>query len=143
MPTQTAPAATPSQPVDLVTADLALIFSLADAAKQMAERASQENDPNVRAALRNQAKVANEQAGLLLARGAVTLFNGVPADAAAQIAEAVDGVSEVIASIQKAKKAISFVTSLVGVAGAVLLGDWAGVAKAITALTAKKAAGAA
>ena len=143
MPTQTAPAATPSEPVDLVTADLALIFALADAAKQMAERASQENDPNVRAALRNQAKVANEQAGLLIARGAVTLFNGVPADALAQIAEAVDGVSEAIASIQKAKKAISFVTSLVGVAGAVLLGDWAGVVKAITALAAKKAAGAA
>lgn len=143
MPTQTAPAATPSQPVALVTADLALIFALADAAKQMAERASQDSDPNVRAALRNQAKVANEQAGLLLARGAVTLFNGVPADALAQIAEAVDGVSEAIASIQKAKKAISFVTSLVGVAGAVLLGDWAGVVKAITALAAKKAAGAA
>ena len=143
MPTQTAPAATPSEPVDLVTADLALIFALADAAKQMAERASQENDPNVRAALRNQAKVANEQAGLLIARGAVTLFNGVPADAAAQIAEAVDGVSEAIASIQKAKKAISFVTSLVGVAGAVLLGDWVGVTKAITALIVKKAAGAA
>lgn len=141
MPTQTAPAAAPSQPADLVTADLALIFALADAAKQMAERASRENDANVRVALRNQAKVANEQAGLLLARGAVTLFNGVPADAATQIAEAVGGVSEAIASIQKAKKAITFVTSLVGVAGAILLGDWAGVAKAIAALTAKKAAG--
>ena len=128
MPTHTSHVATPSQPVDLVTADLALTFALADAAKQMAERASQENDPNVRVALRNQSKVANEQAGLLLARGAVTLFNGVPADAATQIAEAVDGVSEAIAGIKKAKNAISFVTSLVGVAGAVLLGYWAGVA---------------
>lgn len=138
MPTQLHSTATAPQTVDMATADMALLGALADAAKQMAERASQEKDAAQRAALRNQAKVANEQAGTLLARGAVTLFNSVPDDAAEKIAGCVQGVSEAIAQIQKAKKAIALVTSLVGVAGAVLLGDWGGVAKAIIALTAKK-----
>lgn len=138
MSTQRSSTAAVVPPVELVTADLVLLGALADAAKQMAERASVETDPDQRAALRNQAKVANEQAGALLARGAITLFNGVPGDAAKQIADAMDGVSEAIARIEKAKKAIALVTSLVNVAGAILLGDWAGVVKAIAALTDKK-----
>ena len=138
MATQNNPAADAPRTVEIVTADLVLLSALADAASQMAQRASQEPDPERRAALRNQAKVANEQAGALLARGAITLFNDVPADAVQQISAAMQGVSEAIARIQQAKKAIAFVTSLVGVAGAVLLGDWVGVAKGLAALGAKK-----
>ncbi|WON88370.1 hypothetical protein [Delftia sp. UGAL515B_04] len=45
---------------------------------------------------------------------------------------------ETLESIKKAKKAIEFVGALVGIAGAILTGDWKAILKSLDALTKKK-----
>src|SRR5262245_46773838 len=127
-------ATTASDTLELASTELTLLDSLANAAANLAERS---RNPDLsqpdRAALRNQAKLANEQAGILLARGTVVLFNGPPSDAAKQIAEAIGKTQETLANIQRVRKAIEFVTSIVGVAVSLLAGDWKGVLKAVDA----------
>lgn len=134
MPTPT------DETLELATQPLRLLNALASAAEDLAGRA---RDPALkaaeRAALRNQAKLANEQAGMLLARGAVVLFNGPPGDAARQIDEAIAGTQQALEKIRRIRKALEFVTTLVGVAGALLAGDWKGVARSLEAVRKKLA----
>src|SRR6187431_3031488 len=94
-------ATTTSQTQELASKDLALLDALAGAAADLAARSK---DPDLsqsdRVALRNQAKLANEQAGILLARGTITLFSDPPSDAATQIADAISKTEETLAKIQ-------------------------------------------
>lgn len=132
-------ATTVSETLKIASKQLALLDSLVGAAANLAERSKDPNlDQAERAALRNQAKLANEQAGILLARGTLVLFNGPPSDAAKQIADAIGKTQQTLAKIQKAKKAVEFVSALVGIAVTVLAGDWKGVLKSVDSL-AKKA----
>jgi hypothetical protein len=132
-------ATTSSDTLEVETRQLALLDALGSAAENLAERSKSPNlDASERAALRNQAKLANEQAGTLLARGTVELFNTPPGDAAKKIDDAIAGTQKTLAKIQKIKQAIEFVGSLVGLAGAVLAGDWKAVLKSLDAV-AKKA----
>jgi hypothetical protein len=127
--------------LDVVARDLALINALGSAAEDLATRSRADDLPqSVRAALRNQAKMANEQAGTLLTRGTLELFGEPPDDAVKQINDALDQMQQTLAGIAKAKKAIEFVAALVGVAGAVLAGDWKGVVKSLESLAKKHAA---
>jgi hypothetical protein len=127
--------ATTAETLELVSTDLTLLGALAGAAEDLAKRSMDGNlDAAERAALRNAAKLANEQAGVVLARGTVVLFNQPPSDAAKQIEKAVAKTQQTLAKIEKAKKAIEFVGSIVGVAIAVLSGDWKGVLKSLESL---------
>jgi hypothetical protein len=81
--------------------------------------------------------LANEQAGTLLTRGTVELFNAPPSDAAKQINDAIAGVQEALAKIRKIKLALEFVGALVGVASALLAGDWKAVAKSVEVVVKK------
>lgn len=125
--------------MDIVARDLQLINALASAAENLAERSTDAGISAAdRAALRNRAKIANEQAGALLTRGTVELFSDPPGDAVSKINDALAKTQETLASIKKTKKAIEFVGALVGVAGAVLTGDWKAIVKSLDALTKKK-----
>lgn len=127
----------------IVTRDLVLLNALSSAAADLAERSTAEGlSQPTRAALRNQAKSANEQAGALLTRATVELFNDPPTDATTKINDAIVETETTLANIAKAKKAIEFVSALLGVASAVLSGDWKGVLKALEALAKKKVDGA-
>ena len=126
------------QTLDIVSRDLQLINALASAAENLANRSTADSVPAAeRAALRNKAKSANEQAGALLARGTVELFGKPPAGAVKTINDALAKTQGTLEGIKKTKKAIEFVGALVGVAGAVLAGDWSAVLKSLVALTKK------
>jgi hypothetical protein len=124
--------------LEIQTRQLALLTALASAAEDLSERSKgDELTATERAALRNQSKLANEQAGTLLTRGTVELFNTPPSDAAKQINDAIAGVEGALEKIQKIKLAVDFVGALIGVASAVLAGDWKGVAKSVGVLAKK------
>jgi hypothetical protein len=124
--------------IEIVSRELVLLDALASSAEDLANRSKSEGvTPEARVALRNQAKLANEQAAALLARGTMNLFNDPPSDAAKQINDAIAATQGTLARITEIKKAIKFVTSLVGVATAALAGDWAGVVKSLVSLTKK------
>jgi len=115
---------------EVVTRQMDLLASLGDAAQNLAERAKNLNiDAPERAALRNQARCANEAAGALLARGAIELFNQPPGDAAKKINDAVAKTTITLKRIKETGNAIAFVGALIGVAAAVLTGDWFAVAE--------------
>jgi formate-dependent phosphoribosylglycinamide formyltransferase (GAR transformylase) len=124
--------------IDIVARDLDLINALGGAAENLAIRSTAEDiSAAERAALRNKAKTANEQAGALLTRGTVELFSDPPDDAVKRINEALAKTQEVLDGIQKAKKAIEFVGALVAVAGSVLTGDWKAILKSLETLAKK------
>ncbi|MGM9483130.1 hypothetical protein ACS5PN_18190 [Roseateles sp. NT4] len=129
----------PDHTLDIVARDLALINALGSAAEDLAIRSTADGISAAdRAALRNKAKTANEQAGALLTRGTVELFSDPPDDAVQQINDALAKTQETLESIKKAKKAIEFVGALVGVAGAVLTGDWKAILKSLDGLAKKQ-----
>jgi hypothetical protein len=131
-------ATTSADTLEIQTRQLALLTALAGAAEDLSERSKgEELSAAERAALRNQSKLANEQAGTLLTRGTVELFNAPPSDAAKQINDAIAGVQEALAKIRKIKLALEFVGALVGVASALLAGDWKAVAKSVEVVVKK------
>jgi hypothetical protein len=131
-------ATTSADTLEIQTRQLDLLTALAGAAEDLSERSKgEELSAAERAALRNQSKLANEQAGTLLTRGTVELFNAPPGDAAKQINDAIVGVQEALEKIRKIKLALEFVGALIGVAGALLAGDWKGVAKSVGVLAKK------
>ncbi|MDH0423071.1 MULTISPECIES: hypothetical protein [Delftia] len=128
-----------AETLDIVARDLELINALSSAAENLAIRSTVEGiSAAERAALRNKAKTANEQAGALLTRGTVEIFSDPPDDALKEINDALIKTQETLESIKKAKKAIEFVGALVGIAGAILTGDWKAILKSLDALTKKK-----
>jgi hypothetical protein len=131
-------ATTAADTLEIQTRQLALLTALASAAEDLSERSKgDELTAAERAALRNQSKLANEQAGTLLTRGTVELFNTPPNDAATQINDAIAGVQATLDKIKKIKQAVEFVGAMVGVASALLVGDWRAVAKSVEALAKK------
>ncbi|MFM2053418.1 MAG: hypothetical protein RL456_1455 [Pseudomonadota bacterium] len=124
--------------LEIVARDLVILRALGEAAEDLANRARADGvSQPVRAALRNQARRANEQAGNLLARGTVDLFNRPPGDAAQQLDQAIAATRGTLERIAKAKQAIEFVGALVGVAGALTGGDWKAVLRQLAALSKK------
>ena len=73
-----------------------------------------------------------------MTRGTVELFSDPPGDAISRINDALAKTQETLANIKKTKKAIEFVGALIGVAGAVLTGDWKAILKSLNTLTKKK-----
>ena len=89
--------------LEIVARDLVILRALGEAAEDLANRARADGvSQPVRAALRNQARRANEQAGNLLARGTVDLFNRPPGDAAQQLDQAIAATRGTLERIAKA-----------------------------------------
>lgn len=128
----------PNPNFSIVTRDLALINALGSSAEDLAIRSGADGvSADDRAALRNQAKTANEQAGALLVRVTVELFKDPPKDAVQQINDAISSTQGKLKKIKKAKKAIEFVGKLVGVAVSVASGDWKAISKSLDTLKGK------
>jgi hypothetical protein len=120
---------------ELVTRRLELLDALGEAAQDLAERSKNPDlKPAERAALRNQARCANDAAGALLSRGAIDLFNKPPSDAAKKINDAITTTQSTLKDIEEVGKAIAFVGALVGLAAAILTGNWIAVGKGLSDL---------
>lgn len=125
---------------ELATRDLKLLSALGDAAEDLANRAKDGTLSVMdRAALRNQARCANEAAGNLMARGAIDLFGGAPSDASKKIDAAIKDCKSALENISELGEAISFVARIIGVCAAILTGNWANIAKSFQELTAAHA----
>lgn len=125
--------------LDVQTRQLQLIIELSMTARDLADRSKVDGlELAERIALRNRAKLANEHAGALLARGSIDLFNQPPDDAVERINRAINGTNDALRRIERVRGALSLAASLIGVAAAVLTGDWQAIVKSVSALEKKK-----